>query len=717
MMKNVDILKGALIAMAIMVFHSYSLEAAEIHFFVRGSLVETQTTDNNGHVLGYTPTANGSDKPFMGWSEVNQTEPIQDPASLNLFTDFTDKVFSESTNLYAIYAVCSEGELEDKMKTNSFESQADKDFWESSANASVVPNSNGSVYSGSQAMQLKMPESSTEPIYITTKEKIEYLNKISFWIKKKGGTYDKFTAQFSTDGTEWTDMNFANKPTGASFEYTEVEATMPSIQSAYVRIKATPYGYGNENSFFVDYVTFYYKQAQHIYSDYSTDGDNATSIVIAGGTGQVELSDLNLDETKTVIVQAGGVVVAKEPITISNLAIEKVNGQSSQVLQAKNLTVTNHVYFDVDIHAAAMTWYDIAVPFTVDRLAGLSLPDGSEIPLNDVLVYNGATRAANGANGSAWEYQDAGDLVPGKGYYIMFETPVQTIRFTKKAGEKLNNEEELVETNVYASTTGLNTDANWNLVANNSLRYVNLGFTEGDNSNVIAQTYNPSADSYVPCQQDAVTYTVGTPFFVQVAKADKINWGTDETHSTLHAPMRTTNRVERFTLELSSKGEMNDRLFVSADENASNEYQIGKDVAKMGISSTIAQLWVENYNTQLCANEAVLYNDQATFPLGVFVPSNGEYTLAVTKGPDNAELYLTEDGQPVWNLSKGAYTVEMGKGTHKEYGLMLQVTDAQAPTNLNGLNERDKAVTFLKNQSIYILRNAKLYNVQCLRVK
>lgn len=714
MMKNVDILKGALIAMAIMVFHSYSLEAAEIHFFVRGSLVETQTTDNNGHVLGYTPTATGSDKPFMGWSEVNQTEPIQDPASLNLFTDFTDKVFSKSTNLYAIYAVCSEGELKDKMKTNDFESQADKDFWELSTNASVVPNSNGSVYSGSQAMRLWMPKNSTEPIFISTKEKIEYLSMIEFWIKMTGGKNNKFIVQFSTDGIEWKDMQLANKHFVEKFDYVCDTAFMPSIQSAYVRIQATPYGYGSENSFFVDYVTFYYKQAQHIYSDYSTDGGTATPIVIAGGAGQVELSDLKLDETKTVIVQAGGVVIADKLTTISNLAIEKVNGQSSQVLLADSLTVTNHVYFDVDIQAAAMTWYDIAVPFTVDRLNGLSFPDGSDIPLNDVLVYNGATRAANGANGSAWEYQDDGDLVPGKGYYIMFETPVQTIRFTKKANAPLNNENELA-VNEFASDNSK--DANWNLVANNSLRYVNLGFTKGDNSDVIAQTYNPSADSYVPCQQDVVTYTVGTPFFVQVAKADHIAWRTDDVHSTLRAPMMTTNRVERFTVELSSKGEMNDRLFVSADENASNEYQIGKDVAKMGISSTIAQLWVENYNTQLCANEAVLYNDQATFPLGVFVPSNGEYTLAVTKGPDNAELYLTEDGQPIWNLSKGAYIVEMGKGTHKEYGLMLQVTDAQAPTNLNGLNDRDKAVTFLKNQSIYILRNAKLYNVQGQRVK
>ena len=709
MMKNVDILKGALIAMAIMVFHSYSLEAAEIHFFVRGSLVETQTTDNYGHVLGYTPTVSSPNKPFMGWSEVNQTEPIQAPASLNLFTDFTDKVFTESTNLYAIYAVCSEGEL-------TKERYSIDNVFEISNNVGKV---SGATYTLENA-SLKIDGGSYYRLTAMTNNNVPISGTVTTSIitdlKEFGVGYTttgKCTlhVEISLDGNNWE--NVYKKNVNKTENLDTLDVLLSKSEDYYVRVRAS---YIGKNPSYVDITYFAYTIGIHsyIYSDYSTDGGTATSIVIAGGAGQVELSDLNLDETKTVIVQAGGVVVAKEPITISNLAIEKVNGQSSQVLQAKNLTVTDHVYFDVDIQAAAMTWNAIAVPFVVDRLEGLSLPDGSDIPLNDVLVYNGATRAANGANGSAWEYQDAGDLVPGKGYYIMFETPVQTIRFTKKADAPLNNENELV---VDEFTSDNDIDASWNFVANNSLRYVNLGFEDAENIGVIAQTYNPNTDNYVACAQNATTYLVGTPFFVQVAKADKINWGTDETHSTLRAPMMTTNRVERFTLELSSKGEMNDRLFVSADENASNEYQIGKDVAKMGISSTIAQLWVENYNTQLCANEAVLYNDQATFPLGVFVPSNGEYTLAVTNSPDNAELYLTEDGQPIWNLSKGAYTVEMGKGTHKEYGLMLQVTDAQAQTNLNGLNERDKAVTFLKNQSIYILRNAKLYNVQGQRVR
>lgn len=716
MMNNVNTLKGVIITLVIMIFNSYSSKAAEVYFFVKGNLVETQTTDDNGHVLGYAPTVSSPDKPFMGWSEVNQTEPIQDPASLNLFTDFTNKQFSKSTNLFAIYAVRKEGEIKEKMKTNGFESQEDRNSWELSANAGFVTNFtvSGSVYFDTWAVQLKMPKNSKDTVYITTKEKIENLIKIDFWIRKIADKDDKFTAQFSTDGTEWTDMNFASKPTDASFEYKEVEATMPSIQSAYVRIIAIPGVYGTDHYFYVDGVTFYYNQVQLYYSDYSSDCDNSTPIVINSDNGKVNLSDFELDETKTVIVTAGGIVTANEPIRISNLAIEKVNGQSSQVLSAENLTITNNVYFDVDIHAAAMTWYDIAVPFTVDRLAGLSLPDGSEIPLNDILVYDGATRASQGADGSAWKYQNDGNLVPGKGYYIMFETPVETVRFTKKADAPLNNEN--VELKVSEFTSENLHDASWNFVANNSLRYVNLGFEDAENSGVIAQTYNPNTDSYVACSQNATTYLVGTPFFVQVAKADKIAWGKDETHSILRAPMMT-NRVERFTLELSVNGEMNDRLFVSADEDARNEYQIGKDVTKMGVSSAIAQMWVNNYNTQLCANETMLYNNQASFSLGIFVPKNGEYTLAITNAPDNAELYLTQDGQPIWNLSKGAYTTEMAKGRHGEYGLMLQVTDAQAPTNLNGINSSEKAVKFLKQSNIYILRNGQRYNAQGQLVK
>lgn len=429
------------------------------------------------------------------------------------------------------------------------------------------------------------------------------------------------------------------------------------------------------------------------------------------------LSNYGVNENTTIIVHAGGTLNADKVATIGTLQIERKDGKSGQVFETATLTA-NNAYFDLTLNAQGMKWYDIAVPFTVDRLQGLSLPDGNKIPLNDVLVYDGEARATNGANGSAWQYQDNGDLNPGVGYDIMFASNVTTVRFTKKAEAQLNNEEDgsiIVEE--FESQTGSDMDANWNYIANNTLHYVNLGFDDSQNSIVIAQTYNPEDDNYTAYTQDEATYLVGTPFFVQVAAADKVVWNTTEVYDVLRAPAMTMNRVDRFTLEMSANGEMTDRLFVSADENARDEYQIGKDVAKMGVSSTIAQMWINNYNTKLCANEAVLTNGQATYQLGVFIPKDGEYTIAITSAPENATLYLTIDGQVVWNLSESAYVANLTKGTHNEFGLLLIANEKVTPTNINGLKGNNKAQKIFKDYNIYILRNAQMYNTQGVKVQ
>ncbi len=429
------------------------------------------------------------------------------------------------------------------------------------------------------------------------------------------------------------------------------------------------------------------------------------------------LSDYGVNENTTVIVHAGGILNANKQATVGTLQIEKVDGKSGQVFETATLTA-NNAYFDVTLNAQGMKWYDIAVPFTVDRLQGLSLPDGNKIPLNDVLVYDGEARATNGANGSAWQYQDNGDLNPGVGYDIMFATNVTTVRFTKKAEAQLNNEEDgsiIVEE--FESQTGSDMDANWNYIANNTLRYVNLGFEKTDNSGVLAQTYNPENDSYIAYAQDKATYLVGTPFFVQVVVEDFVYWNFTPIHDVLRAPAMTMNRVDRFTLEMSANGEITDRLFVSADENARNEYQIGKDVAKMGVSTTVAQMWINNYNTKLCANEAILSNGQATYQLGVFVPKDGEYTIAITSAPENATLYLTIDGQVVWNLSESAYVANLTKGTHSEFGLLLIAEKRTTPTNINGLKGNNKAQKIFKDYNIYILRDAQMYNTQGVKVQ
>ncbi len=427
----------------------------------------------------------------------------------------------------------------------------------------------------------------------------------------------------------------------------------------------------------------------------------------------VSLSEYEVDETTTVIVHAGGIFNADKVATIGTLQIEKTGDKSGQVFETEPLT-TNNAYFDVTLNAAPRTWYDFAVPFKVNRNS-ISLANGAAMPEYDIIQYNGETRATNGANKSAWEYVDEGDLNPGTFYMIMFASNVETIRFTKNDDAVLNNAGEVVVADVYESSNPL--DANWNGIANNTLQYVNLGFTEDDNANIKAQVYNPGDKNYTTYNQDEVTFVVGAPFFVQVAIADKVAWETTPINDILRAPSNATESVGEFTLELIANGVTYDRLFVSASEDATDSYQIGHDLAKMGVSTTVAQMWINNYNTKLCANEAVLINGQATYQMEVFVPEAGEYKIAITSAPENATLYLTIDGQVVWNLSESAYVANLTKGTHSEFGLLLIAEKRTTPTNINGLKGNNKAQKIFKDYNIYILRDAQMYNTQGVKVQ
>ena len=69
------------------------------------------------------------------------------------------------------------------------------------------------------------------------------------------------------------------------------------------------------------------------------------------------------------------------------------------------------------------------------------------------------------------------------------------------------------------------------------------------------------------------------------------------------------------------------------------------------------------------------------------MPKTGEYSISIKYGAvsdTQSDLYLTLDGQAIWNLSRNAYTVELEKGTTERYGLRLS---AKAPQSTQAIDE------------------------------
>ena len=534
-----------------------------------------------------------------------------------------------------------------------------------------------------------------------------------------GDDNNSVVVQESADGHSWTTIvthctandnlltSNPSKHAGARDPYQFI----PQSTTRYIRWTYTKYSgnvglgsiYIGTNSLIVD-------------DNQDLDPDFSGNVIVENGG---KLTVIDYSEIGDLTIEAGGVVDAHTypdaALIVNNLYLQSADHKSGQFLVDNNdIDIEGNAYFDLTLNAAPRTWYDFAVPFKVNRNS-ISLANGGAMPEYDIMQYNGATRATNSANKSAWEYVDEGDLNLGTFYMIMFASNVETIRFTKNDGAVLNNAEEVVEVNEYESSNPL--DANWNGIANNTLQYVNLGFIEEDNANIKAQVYHPGDKNYTTYKQDEVTFVVGAPFFVQVAKEDFVYWNTTQINDILRAPSNITESVGEFTLELIANGVTYDRLFVSASEDATDSYQVGHDLAKMGVSTTVAQMWINNYNTKLCANEAVLINGQATYQMEVFVPEAGEYKIAITSAPENATLYLTIDGQVAWNLSESAYVANLTKGTHNEFGLLLIANERTTPTNLNGLNGNIKAQKIFKDYNIYILRDAQMYNTQGVKVQ
>lgn len=426
----------------------------------------------------------------------------------------------------------------------------------------------------------------------------------------------------------------------------------------------------------------------------------------------VPVPDLNISNDN------GAPTVLSEAVEYHDLIITS-NGAtySGQLVGSNYLTLTGNAHFDLAINAQNHTWYAIAVPWQVDPTSGISV-NGRTLTFGkdfDILYYDGSERAAGNP---AWKYLELkeGDktIQPGTLYMIglMMDAPV--VRFTKKEGAPLLTNTTSVST--YASSEA--TDANWNGIANPTLfsAYVNAGATLG-------QVYNASTGGYDQINLGTTKLILGQPVFVQ-APANKnitVTYGGTYAAAPRRAKATETNEYE---VRLSTYGaKYTDRLFVQADEDKEQDrYTIGQDLAKMGVSSKVAQMWINRYNTKLCMNTFAPINGVAEYPLGIYAPKNGEYRLSLATMPDSeASIYLTYDGEAIWNLANGVYAVDLEKGTNNHYG--IRVTVKNAPEVATGIDEaivdsKDAVATkVLIGNQVFIIRGEKVYSMDGQLVK
>lgn len=454
--------------------------------------------------------------------------------------------------------------------------------------------------------------------------------------------------------------------------------------------------------------------------------EDVTVTVTPGAVLIVHDGDSYYENVGNLHVEVGGNVVLgnQADLKVNNFILDAALGDeddqamSGQVTNPAQIDVRGKAYFQMDFDPAgkiSFGWYDFTVPFPVNINGGLcrinSAADKVMVLGTDFNIMEADEQnRANGGRG--WRMLKGGSLVPGKLYTITLDDDVDhnTVRFEWNGSDGLQNGESYQAIYASGSNPGL---SGWNGLGNGMLRHGYIGGTYK------MQAYNHTSKAY-DLVDDPKTFAVGSAFFIQVATPVEVNWTAAEATNErpLFAPQRETEEVEEFRLTLRDEQDKKmDVLFCSASEAATDDYVIGADLMKLGTptESKKAQMWAHKGNWNLCDIEMPMAARKASADLSFFAPKAGRYTLGLDQAPQNATLYLTQDGHVIWNLSVSPYELELNQGTTQGYGLRI-VADQQTPTDIETLTGDDaqgKGVqkVLIGNQIYLLMPDGAMYSI------
>ncbi len=394
--------------------------------------------------------------------------------------------------------------------------------------------------------------------------------------------------------------------------------------------------------------------------------------------------------------------------------------QSGQIINANNITLYGNADFILSQTMAAGKWYAIAVPWRVEANGGVFLGTSTKPAVlgtdYEICYYDGAVRAAQGKVDACWVYMKnlstKKELEPGRAYMIWLKKGVAQIKFRKKAQTPLLT----TSTNVQQYSSSNTLDANWNAIANPSLihAYLNAG-----SASAKAQHYLADEESYDWFYLNAEKLVVGEPIYVQAPATKTVDAGAS------YAPRRAKaeTQMATFDVNITAAGvaKYADHLSIALDENKEeNAYVIGQDLVKFGVSTKVAQMWIDRYDSKLCVNTVAPEDETTSFPMSIFAPKAGEYTIAIERevATEDYNLYLTYNGEAICNLSEGAYTLNLKKGADANYGLRIGAKKVATAIDEAVVDSKDMPATkVLINGQVFIIRGKNVYSIDGQLVK
>ena len=443
------------------------------------------------------------------------------------------------------------------------------------------------------------------------------------------------------------------------------------------------------------------------------------------------------NEVTNLIIENGGTVTVTANIVVDNLYLEGTDNTSGQLMAAPNKVTATNAYYDYAFNETVRHWRAFGVPWMVNldanplkevknqagETVNRTLVLGSDY---DIVYYNGAKRAAEGPGSSCWEWVKNGShmLQPGKCYMIAFNSNVGTLRFAKAYGAPVVFNGTM---NVAANTADDPANAGINAIANPMTYHATM-----DAGPITAQVHNGGLigeDDYILYNIEDKKFVVGKAVYVQVDAAQSVvieNAGSKGVITPAAAPKRNAQRVtdkrylsldDYYTVAIQGANETSAaKVYVLPEEDKADEYVIGHDLAKMGMSASRSQIWVKEYGVNLCMHTAAPFDGVTEIPVKLYAPVAGEYSITNVQSPITNEdytVYLTRDGEAIWNLSNSPYSMTLSSGTNSNYGLRISAKVPQVTTGIDEaiIDAQGETRKVLINDKVYIIRGDKAYSI------
>ena len=453
--------------------------------------------------------------------------------------------------------------------------------------------------------------------------------------------------------------------------------------------------------------------------------------------GEINISNNSSVETTTVHVSGRLTIDEGRTLTTNTLILEASSSTSGEII---GNIVADHAYYDLNLNTDARHWHSFGVPWAVDINTNplVEVETGRTLNISrdyEIMYYDGAERAANGPSAACWKYlrhydeagQPVEELQPGRGYMIAFGNHVNTVRFVKKATAPIIYKGSLM---VEANTGSSATDNGINAIANPMIYHATMDVGVG-----VAQVHDGGEignDEYHEVSIEDARFIVGKAVYVQVADEHPviIDYASGSEPIVLAAPARRGAKAmnkkyltleDYYTVALTNANGEERKVYVLPEEDKEDKYVVGHDLTKMGMSDRKAQIWVNRYDVNLGLNTTAPINGVAEFPVSVYAPKAGEYTVSLVSEPDDEyTVYLTLNGEAIWNLSSSEYAVELSAGTNKSYGLRLVAN--KAPQTATGIDEavvdaQGEIKKVIINDKVFIIRGENVYSVDGQLVK